>query len=615
MKIQKYLTIGALLMGAATFTGCSDFLDADNPSAADKDGDQYFSNDPSALRAACYNYLKSVVTVIDLQDQSSDLYINPRSGDDGEFSCFTLATTNSTVQSYYTNCYKIIQNSNAMIYYAGEGTSLAYEGRYLRAQAYYYLTQMFGGVPYVDWYIQDASRDYPRVALDELYPILINDLEDLYNNSTLDDTNHQGVASKQAVAALLAKFYLAYAWDCGTTITSEANGTYTVTNNSLFDSAAAWAEKAINGVQLTMSFAQKWDFNNEGNAEEIWSVQYDRAGYPGDASEGGHSLMNDYMGYYGNCLQVGQKGTSSGGTNNTSLKSLSLWEKGDERFEATFMTTLYNSPRDAAGNAGWGTDGYLAPYNCTEAELAKKPIACIYYPEYVTVDEALADLATKSSQTVKQTNNAYGINEPFAAIVGGDVVYRWKFNTDGSLAAMETLDPMEGLLKNASAGGLIVKKWDDPNSDNVTKSNCYRDIPVHHVSEMYLVAAEAYLLANKDAQALAKINAVRNRAGLPTLNTFGDYETPYSVSGTFNPTALDLVLDERARETYAERTRFFDLRRTKQLVRYMVEFGRFVSSIADMQNGQGETKWYRPIPQGELDMNLSMTSEDQNPGY
>lgn len=110
------------------------------------------------------------------------------------------------------------------------------------------------------------------------------------------------------MAALAAKTALAAAWDLGTTLTDEVKGTYTVHNTEMFRTAASWAEKAIGGVQLTMSFEDKWSPKNEGNDEEIFSIQYDRLGYPGNKTNGGHSLMYDYMGYYGNCVQTGHKG-------------------------------------------------------------------------------------------------------------------------------------------------------------------------------------------------------------------------------------------------------------------------------------------------------------------
>jgi hypothetical protein len=132
---------------------------------------------------------------------------------------------------------------------------------------------------------------------------------------------------------------------------------------------------------------------------------------------------------------------------------------------------------------------------------------------------------------------------------------------------------------------------------------------------MYLVAAEAYLLAGDQANSLKYLNSVRKRAGLANLNAFSDYEPQYSTSASWSETALDLVLDERARELYAEQTRWIDLRRTKQLVRYNVEFNTYVTSASQMKNLAGEYKLLRPIPSAEISSNTGITDADQNPGY
>lgn len=76
-----------------------------------------------------------------------------------------------------------------------------------------------------------------------------------------------------------------------------------------------------------------------------------------------------------------------------------------------------------------------------------------------------------------------------------------------------------------------------------------------------------------------------------------------------------MVLDERARELYAETTRWMDLRRTRQLVRYNVEFNPSIASVADMANAKGELKWLRPIPAAEIETNTAISQEDQDPGY
>ena len=78
---------------------------------------------------------------------------------------------------------------------------------------------------------------------------------------------------------------------------------------------------------------------------------------------------------------------------------------------------------------------------------------------------------------------------------------------------------------------------------------------------------------------------------------------------------LDHILDERARELYAETTRWVDLRRTRQLVRYCIAYNDGISSAEQMANTRGEIKWLRPIPAKEIETNTALTSADQNPGY
>ncbi len=610
MKYYKYL--GLALLTSVTLSGCSDFLDTENKSNANQNGEDYFAQNPDELLVSAYYSFRSIVNMIDLTDQGTDLYINARGADDGTYSLYNFTAEDGSVENLYKYSYNAINYANGVIQYTSDPVMVA-EATFLRNWGYYYLTQHFGDVPYVTSYIQSSSRDYPRTPLAEIYPAMLADLEAAYNTSGLPATDHTGRASKQAIAALAAKVALSAAWDLGTTMNDEAKGTYTVNNTDMFKTAADWAEKAINGVQLTMSFEDKWSPFNEGNAEEIFSIQYDRAGFPGNTTTGGHSLMYDYMGYYGNCVATGHKGTKSGGTNSVSYKAMEMFERGDARYEGTFMTTYYNSKLDGT-TAAWGKEGYLAYWNCTPEEQAKLPISVKFYPSYTTDEEVLADLANHSSQTVKYATNTMGNNNPFACVMSSSGVSVWNFNTDGSIAA-KTTQTIENFIKAGFASSPCVKKWDDPASENVTASNCYRDIVVFHVSDMYLIAAEAYLLAGDQTSALSKINAVRNRAGLPTLASFSSYEAPYSISSSFTETPLDLVLDERARELYAERTRWEDLRRTRQLVRYNIEFARSIDNISDMQNFKGETKWHRPIPAKEINNNTSMTLEDQNPGY
>ena len=124
-------------------------------------------------------------------------------------------------------------------------------------------------------------------------------------------------------------------------------------------------------------------------------------------------------------------------------------------------------------------------------------------------------------------------------------------------------------------------------------------------------------MAGNEPEALKKVNDVRKRAKAGELGSFGAYEAMYTgiTNVPFAVTPLDVILDERARELYAERTRYEDLRRTKQLMRYNLAFSRVISSPSQMQNTKGEYKWLRPIPANEIKFNNGISQEDQNLGY
>ncbi len=612
MKIFKYLS--GIAVCSMALASCSDFLEPENKSTGNSNGDAQLTSDPTAFKPVAYNAFRTFATNIEMHDRATDLYTNPKAADDGDFAKFSINSSTGAVQDYYTNAYKAINYANGMIKYNGADSKLGAEGIFLRNYGYYLLTQQFGGVPYIKEYIESANNEYPRADLAEMYDSMLDELNGIYENSQLPEQDHDGNASKQAVAALAAKIALAAAWDLDTDIVDAVKGTYTVKSSERFKDAAAWAEKAINGVQLTMSFEDKWSYKNEGNAEEIWSMMYSRAGFPGDVKTGGHQMQNEYMAYYGDCNSVGQKGTPSGGQDNQSMKSIRLFEKGDKRYDATFMTTFYNAPK-ADGVAEWKTEGYFAFYNCTPAELATKPIAMKFYPYYVTEAEVEADLTALKNQTKKFAKDTRGINNPFAAILDDDNVTIYDFQEDGTFKK-RVMSAAAFVAQGGGNNGICVRKYDDPESDQVARNNCYRNIPIFHVSDMYLVAAEAYLLAGEDGMALDKLNDVRKRAGLANLGSFSAYQPQYTIPNDFVDTPLDLVLDERARECYAERTRYFDLRRTKQLVRYNIAFARSISDVSQMSNAKGEIKWYRPIPAKEFDLNFAMDPDkDQNPGY
>ena len=605
MKKITYISIVALL-GIASLVSCSDYLDAENKGAG-SDADTYFSTSEgvTAAKATAFNALYDVAINYALFCAGTDLYVPVRNSTTyTDYDSYAITAEDATVSSFYSNCYVLEQYANFYIETAGEGTEGEAAGIFLRAYAYYLLTQQFGGVPYLGRYVSDSSREYPKASVDSLYTLMEEQLTEVYNSGLLPSTAYDGNVSNQAVAALLAKFYLAHAWDVDVTVNNATNGTYTVNSTSNFSKAAEWAVKAINGQSLSLSFEDKWHPDNEGNVEQIWAIQYERSGYPGDISEGGHGLQNMFGSYYGDIVSTGLKKSASNGAQ--SLKALYLWDEGDERYEATFMNTMLNWDGD---DDNWPYTGYYAYYNATEKEQASIPIAYRYYPWWMTEEEVEADLDENASRYVTT-----GYANTATAYILADPATTYTFTAAG--VRSKTSNVSFTTLCSQVGGGTTVKKFDDPdtqleNNDAID----YRDIVVLDLSDMYLTAAEAYLLAGNTSSALSYVNQVRSRAGASTLSSFGAYENTYTISSTFSLTSLDVILDERARELYAQQVRWVDLRRTKQLVRYNIEFSDYVDSASDMTGTDGNIKWLRPIPSDAISGNNAVSTADQNPGY
>ena len=611
MRKYSYIIIAALV-SALSLTGCKDYLEAENKTAGGQTAEQFFNGDATSLGVYAYSLMKPIVTRNNVYQYGTDLYV-PSRGKTSAFHDYSLTPETSDIKSFYSDLYACINMANACIFYDVNRTAYTPEMRFVRSYCYYILSQQFGRVPYVTEYINSAARNYPLTELKDIYAEIEKDLLAAIADDKMDATYAgQGHASKDACYALLAKVCLAAGWDLETAYSDVAAGTYTVSGSEWFTKALNYAKQAGADKALTMPFADKWNPSMADNgAEVLFAVQYDRAGYPGVVQEGGHGLQNTYGHYYG-ASALGQKYVNSEYC--MSLKSCKLWDKGDLRYDATFMTKFFN-----ANNADkWGLEGYYAYYN--SPDTATQGIRWMYFPYYVTDAEVRAWLTAHKSQMVKGTFD----NQPNAYKVcdaANDKVVTYKIDDAGTISVEATQtyeDALEG--SNALNKFPCVRKWDDITSgfiDGTNMTNDYRDVILLHQSDIVLVAAEAAYMMGQTGVAEGYLNAVRGRAGLPATS-ISAYSANYTISASFdNPTlkGIDYILDERGRELYAENERWMDLRRTKQLVRYNIEFNDKIGSLLNMSGDGANAKLYRPIPQAEINANEAITTADQNKGY
>lgn len=614
MKKSFIIVLLGVLIGFIGFTSCEDFLEADNNSAIT--ADEMFSTQEGYenLVNQAYFTLRAIYDDPAIYCAGTDLYVGIRAAGDQTLEGYTLTSDNGTVKELYIDLYAVINAANAVLYYADKSEAYAEkalrqeEARFIRAYAYYILSQQFGRVPLIVDYINTAETSYPRNTLEETYQFIIDELVELSNSTLLSEVDKTGRASKQAAKALLAKAYLAVGWDLETSLSDARTGTFSINSTSYFDLAAATAKQVVDAVPLTLPFEDKWSPDNEQNDEVIFAIQWDKETSL-DVNTGGYSHQNDFGTYLGAAATLGMKFVNS--DLNPTTKTYYLYNEDDARYNSTFMTTIYNYIKvEKDGN--WGKQGYWAYYNTTEAEQATMGIA-FHFPAWYVTDQEIADYQT--------ANTAQFVSEGMqniSQIIRTSAPIRWiKYKKDGTLDTDEPdLDYNQAL---ARVGAIPpIKKFDDPRTSisATTSDGSYRDFVALNISDIYLVATEAYLMAGNEGEALNYLNQVRARAGASQLVSFASYQRydPNEEAYVSADQNIDVILDERARELLGEYHRWMDLRRTRQLVKYNEKWNvNFI--YTNIVGGDGNIKWLRPIPADEIGLNTGISSSDQNPGY
>ena len=553
-----------------TMTSCSDFLDASNKSNvtakqsfATKEGLNNLVND-------AYQHLQNVYAAplfTSCFSAGTDMYADARNKMNEALNTYeTLTPENTDIKNLYTYLYSGIRAANSVSYYAqtaqvDEKTKgqLVGEARVLAAYEYYLLVNNFGGVPIMKDFLTTADTGYPKSSPEDVYAYIISELEDVISKNVLQAstaTKGGGRISQETAKAILAKTYLSAAWD--------------LNKQDYFSKAAALADEVIAGRKLTTPFAKLWkaDGSGDDNEEFLWDVEYDLATANNTTSGG-----TEWSGYYCNYLGGNEdniKATTSSYV--PTLYALHCFKKGDQRYDATFMKEL---PDINKGNAA-GT-GYWTWYKNGES-LVGKPVTRYYSAWYET------DADFEAWKAIDPANRANTYRIPM------DSQSKEAQNMDGR--DMEYYDNQQLVY-----GSSPCKKFDDSKTAKTEKNTCYRDIHIITLPEMYLVAAEAYLKAGVNDKALARLNEVHQRAGLPAL------------TGTIT---IDDILDENACENFGNEARWMDLRRTQTLVTRCTKYNHEMGDKAAQYIGK---KLLRPIPQAAIDANDQLTLADQNPGY
>ncbi|MGE4586086.1 MAG: RagB/SusD family nutrient uptake outer membrane protein, partial [Mangrovibacterium sp.] len=527
------------------FLACDDFLEEDNLSS--QVASEYYETESGyeTLINSCYSSLRTIYG-----DQpwllcaGTDLYVEGRNTQPEGISEYrNLTSSDSYVKTFFSNLYESIQYCNTAVYYndkTEETSSLAQrlaEVRFIRAVDYFELVQHFGGVAIVEDMIGEAIVEFSRQPAEDVYDFIISELTAILNDLP-ETTEEFGRVTQRAVYHYLAKVHL-------------TRGYQDFAASDDFTTAASYAEKAIDGQGLDLTFEELFTPGNEENDEVIFSVQYDQSSMLDPTTDG--NMQNYYFGPY-----LGGEGTAYGYPYRAymlcpTMYVFDLFNEYDSRWEASFMTTVYTR--------------YYDYYD--QSDNRESLEVWYYYPQ----QWQLEDTATWRASSALRAD---------ATII--PYTDKWEASTASS-ADFETP---------------IVKKFDDPTANFSGSGSSSRDIFLARLGETYLIAAEAYLKAGDVTNAAKKINVIRTRAAKT------GYEAEMQLSS--GEVDMDAILDERARELLGEYHRWEDLARTGTLVARTKLYNRDIKTWFDngtnpYMGNDGKLKLLRPIPQDALDLN------------
>lgn len=219
--MKKYIFISIAL--AFGFTACSDFLELEpefqvNETSFYKTAEDFETavvgnySELQNIHDASYLYLAELTT-----DNAEITWTSPTTSE-SESDEMNFTSTNSFVNTIWNLSFKTIIRSNTILEKIedtdiDEGLKTQYRGEayFLRAYNYFHLVRLFGNLPIVEGIFNGPGEivdfDMTRKPIDEVYTLIINDLERAISNLQVAELD-KSRASVGAAKTLLAKVYL-----------------------------------------------------------------------------------------------------------------------------------------------------------------------------------------------------------------------------------------------------------------------------------------------------------------------------------------------------------------------------------------------------------------------
>jgi starch-binding outer membrane protein, SusD/RagB family len=476
--------------------------------------------------------------------------------------------SHGTVNANWRNAYTFINSCNAVIDNAPKAglaqavqDRMIAEAKFLRANYYFILVQLFGDVTLDKNFQTAATTAAKRDPISEVYKLIVQDLKDAIAVLPAGPKSAgmlPGKASAAAAKHVLAKVYLTRAGS-----SAQQPSDYLDAYNTAVDLINT--RNAL-GLSLLPDFAKVFAEGNEDNSEVIWTVQH--------------------------TSNIAYNGPNNSGVSNFSADNVlnHMWVGQYEKRPGMVRDVFYGRPYIRCVPTRWLTDTAFK-------------------------DRVKDSRYSKTFQTVWYANSPDPKSYPVwtsplpAGAPAGAVVGQPKFKLGDTAIYMPGVDVSDAQI--AATRYLVIppRKYDNTLAPTMTKyfdtkradlnAPSIRPVIVYRLAETYLIAAEAAFMLGKTAEAVTYINTVRERASNPGQTN----------SIQASDLSLDFILDERSRELCGEMVRWLDLVRTGKLLERV--------RLHNKEAGPNIQPKHilRPIPQSQIDAVTTGDPYPQNPGW
>lgn len=492
-----------------------------------------------------------------------------------------FASNSGGVQNHWQYLYELVHRCNTVIRNVADMPisretidRVTGEARFLRAMAYFRMLNCWGGVPYYDETCdineQFAALDAPRCTADELRRHILDDLDSAIALLPVAwDAEDLGRATRGAAYALRGKVYL---------------------YNRQWAEAAADFEEIVYDKSNSYGYALHDDYNDlfrlyngRHSPEMIFSIQ------SVDGNVAGYAL--DIVSYFGN-------------------KSTMRLIAGNAIVPSTRLVDMY----EYADGSPFDWDDVFPGFNDGSPAM-RRSCLCVAIDQGSTVVTSTLDCDTT------KVMDAYRLRDPRLCL---NVItpYSHYLGTDAGSSPRDKqfvlADPTKGgapmeamaFIRNSEGwNSYFWRKWIPTGNLDGYWGEYNRtpyEFPLIRLGDVILMLAEAYNESGHTDKAVAEVNKIRSRVGMPGLDSGPRW---LAVSGRDD--MADRIRRERAFELAGEGQRYWDLRR----------WGLLKISVTDATDIFGDLMYTRsyqprhelwPIPLVELDRNRNLV---QNEGW